>query len=176
MERIAMLKSKAAVVLIQLPDTFKMARGMRSNLENFLNFLPDEFRFAIEFRSEEWFDPEIFALLKEHNTALCQGQDKFLSRETIAKSFEFPSADFSYFRFGGLRNLTKCDSIQRPQGEGIAFWVAQIKEAQSKGKDCFVYLSDFFEGLAPASAITFRKMLGQTFTLPDDLNNTPSLF
>ncbi len=173
---ISLLKDKVAVILIQLPETFKMTRGTKSNLEGFLDFLPGEYRFVMEFRSKEWFNPEIFALLERHNAALCLGQDKFLLREVLTRSLGYPSANFSYFRFGGSNDLTKYDRIQRPQDESMAFWAEQVRTAQSSGKECFVYFGDFFEGHAPGSAMKFRKMLGQTFPTPEEFEAAPSLF
>jgi uncharacterized protein YecE (DUF72 family) len=172
--RIAVLQNKLGVVLIQLPASFKMTAATVSNLTGFLKFIPRELRFAVEFRSAEWFAPEIFALLAEHNVALCLGQNKFLSREIMLEALTAPSADFAYFRFSGLRDLTKLDRVQRPQDESLDFWAAQIKFL--KDKRSFVYFSNLFEGFSPASAMNFRKLLGQASLTPEELNPAPSLF
>lgn len=172
--RIAVLKNKLGVVLIQLPASFKMTAATVSNLTGFLKFIPRKLRFAVEFRSAEWFAPEIFALLAEYNIALCLGQNKFLSREIMLEALTAPGADFAYFRFSGLRDLTKLDRIQRPQDESLDFWAAQIKLLTDKRS--FVYFSNLFEGFSPASAMSFRKLLGQAFFTPEELNPAPGLF
>ena len=172
--RTAMLKNKLGAILIQLPASFKMTAATVSNLTGFLKFIPRDLSFAVEFRSVEWFSPEIFALLAEYNVALCLGQNKFLSREIMLEALTAPSADFAYFRFSGLRDLTKLDRIQRPQDESLDFWAAQIKLLTDKRS--FVYFSNLFEGFSPASAMNFRKLLGQTFPTPQELNPAPSLF
>jgi uncharacterized protein YecE (DUF72 family) len=172
--RLAVLKNKLGAVLIQLPQAFKMTAANAANLAGFLEFLPGEISFAVELRSPEWFVPEIFELLTRRKVALCLGQNEFLSREIIMKAFEFPSADLAYFRFSGLRDLTKLDRIQRPQEESIDFWAEQIKTIQSK--TIFVYFSNLFEGFSPESAAKFRKLIGQTPVTPEQLNPAPSLF
>jgi uncharacterized protein YecE (DUF72 family) len=173
--RVAILKNKAGIVLIQLPASFKLTGATANNLTEFLKFLPRDRRFAIELRSPEWFGSETFDLLAEHNVALCLGQNEFLSQKTILKALELPT-DFAYLRFSGPRDLTNFDHIQRPHDESLKFWAEQVQGLQNKGKECFVYLSNLFEGHAPGSAMKFRKMLGQTFTAPEELEPAPSLF
>lgn len=175
MSRVTILRNKAAVVLIQLPASFKLTSGTANNLTEFLKFLPRDRRFAIELRSPEWFVSETFALLADCNVALCLGQNEFLSRETMLKALEL-STGFAYLRFSGPRDLTKFDHIQRPQDESMEFWTEQVQGLRSRGKECFVYLSNLFEGHAPGSAMKFRKMLGQTFITPEELEPAPSLF
>lgn len=173
--RVAILKNKAAVVLIQLPASFKLTGGTANNLTEFLKFLPRDRRFAIEFRSPEWFDSEMFALLAKHNVALCSGQNEFLSRRTMLEALNL-STDFAYLRFSGPRDLTNFDHIQRPQDESLKFWAEQVQGLRSRGKECFVYLSNLFEGYAPGSAMKFREMLGQKFVNPAELEEAPGLF
>jgi len=175
LSRVAILKHKAGVVLSQLPASFKLTNGTVNNLTEFLKFLPRDRRFAIELRSPEWFDSEIFDLLAEHNVALCFGQNEFLSRKTMLKALELPT-DFAYLRFSGPRDLTNFDRIQRPHDESLKFWAEQVRGLQNSGKECFVYLSNLFEGHAPGSAMKFRQMLGQTFVTPEELETAPSLF
>jgi uncharacterized protein YecE (DUF72 family) len=174
LERMAVLEDKLAVILIQLQNTFKKTKAARENVENFLSFLPKDFRYAIEFRSAEWFEAEIFELLAERNVALCLGQNEFLDRETMLTALESPSADFSYFRFSGKRDLTRLDRIQRPQTESIEFWAGKIRSLSNR--EVFVYFSNLFEGFSPASVQAFRKLIGQSFITPDELNPAPSLF
>ncbi len=179
--RVAALKNKAGVILIQLPGSFKMRDGTIKSLHRFLEFLrlqqQSELRFAIELRSPEWFNPEIFELLAKQNVALCLGNSEFISREKMLEALAAPSADFAYLRFRGPRDLTGLfDHIRRPQDESMDFWSKRVKDLQSQGKRSFVYFSNHFEGHSPGSAMNFRRMLNQQFTTPEDLNQAPSLF
>src|ERR1051325_1921969 len=62
------LKEHLGPVLFQLPPFLKKDV---SRLRDFLKLLPSQVRSAIEFRHESWFDPEVFALLREHRSAMC---------------------------------------------------------------------------------------------------------
>ena len=55
-------------ILIQLPPTFKFDRPL---LEDFLALRPPAFLFAFEVRHPSWYTDETYAVLRQHNTALC---------------------------------------------------------------------------------------------------------
>ena len=62
--------SKLGLLLFQLPPNFK---ADPERLDAFLRMkaLKDAPPIAFEFRHESWFDGEIYAILREHNAALC---------------------------------------------------------------------------------------------------------
>ena len=76
-------------VLFQLPPTFKCDVPL---LASYLDLLPRTQRFAFEFRHASWLNEEIYALLRQHNIALCLAEsDSFEVREVV-------TADFVYYR------------------------------------------------------------------------------
>src|SRR4029077_7790566 len=62
------LGKRLGPLLFQLPPT---AKKNVSRLRAFLKLVPNQQRVAFEFRHPSWFDEEILALLRDHNTALC---------------------------------------------------------------------------------------------------------
>jgi len=62
------LESRLGIVLFQLPPFFK---ADRAKLEAFLSVLPRGLPAVFEFRHESWFNEDVYALLRDHNTALC---------------------------------------------------------------------------------------------------------
>jgi uncharacterized protein YecE (DUF72 family) len=174
LEKIEPLREKLAVLLIQLPGSFQMTDTNRRNLEDFLAYLPGEKRFAIEFRAADWFNEEIFALLRKYDISMCLGESDYVSEESIVQAFDAPQPDMLYLRFGGSRDLLEYYYIQRPQDERIGRWIERLKSAQNK--EVFVYFSNFIEGNSPASAMNFRRQLGQKFTAPSELDPNQSLF
>src|SRR5207244_5862631 len=62
------LKERLGPLLFQLPPYLKKDLP---RLREFLALLPSDRRAAFEFRHESWFDEEVFALLREHQVALC---------------------------------------------------------------------------------------------------------
>jgi uncharacterized protein YecE (DUF72 family) len=69
----ATLGSRMGPLLFQLPPNLKkdLAR-----LRAFLELLPDDRRFTIEFRHESWFDDDVLGALREKDVALCIGEQQ----------------------------------------------------------------------------------------------------
>jgi uncharacterized protein YecE (DUF72 family) len=76
-------------VLFQLPPHLKADLGL---LKSFLELLPRKLRAAFEFRHGSWFNEDVFAVLKQHNAALCVAESDELQTPEVL------TADFSYFR------------------------------------------------------------------------------
>ncbi|HTK95696.1 MAG TPA: DUF72 domain-containing protein [Terriglobales bacterium] len=80
---------KFGTVLFQLPPFLKADAEL---LGGFLPALPRTMRFAFEFRHASWFQEKIYALLREHNVALCIAESEKLEVPEVA------TADFVYYR------------------------------------------------------------------------------
>jgi uncharacterized protein YecE (DUF72 family) len=76
-------------VLFQLPP--QMRRDV-AVLREFLSLLPEDIRFAFEFRHESWLTDEVYALLAERNLCLCLAESEKLEVPRVI------TADFVYFR------------------------------------------------------------------------------
>jgi uncharacterized protein YecE (DUF72 family) len=77
-------------VLFQLPPGL---HADRDRLASFLAGLPEEGRFAFEFRHESWFTEETYALLRERDAALCVAEAEALAVPDVA------TASFCYYRY-----------------------------------------------------------------------------
>jgi uncharacterized protein YecE (DUF72 family) len=80
---------KLGPVLFQLPPFLKCDLVL---LKEFLAGLPRGLRAAFEFRHASWFSEEVYAVLRESNTALCQAESEKLETP------DAQTADFAYFR------------------------------------------------------------------------------
>lgn len=76
-------------VLLQLPPNLK---ADPDRLRSFLDLLPRDLRFAFEFRDRSWFRDDVFALLREHDAALCVAEAEALSAPDAV------TAGFAYYR------------------------------------------------------------------------------
>jgi uncharacterized protein YecE (DUF72 family) len=173
-ERVLILKEKLAVVLVQLPPQFEAGRENAQSLRDFLARLPEEIRFAVEFRNREWLIDWTFEELEKNNTALCLVEGNWIPRETMFEAIGRRTADFAYVRFMGERDLTSFDRVQRAQDANLQMWKTEIEPAQAK--DVFVYFSNFYEGYAPASASKLKKLFGQKTVEASSLEKQKSLF
>lgn len=173
-ERALELKEKLGVVLIQLPPQFEGNKENAQNLREFLAHLPEEIRFAIEFRNRDWFIEWTFEELEKNGIALCLCEGAWIPREKMFEAIEKITTDFSYIRFMGERDLTSFDKIYRREDTNLEIWAEEIKKI--KAKNIFIYFSNFYEGHAPESANKLKKLLGQEIVEAETLENQGSLF
>jgi uncharacterized protein YecE (DUF72 family) len=172
--RILLLKEKLGAVLIQLPPNFEASKENAQALREFLAELPANIRFAVEFRDRQWLIDWTFEELGKNKVALCLVEGSWIPREKIFEAIEKPTADFSYVRFMGERDLTTFDRIVRPQDTHLQMWREEIEKLKSK--DIYVYFSNFYEGFAPASVNKLKELLGQKTVQASSLENQKSLF
>ena len=165
---------KLGVVLIQLPAAFESTKENGKNLRAFFERLPDDIRFAIEFRHPGWFLDWTFDECDARGVGVALVAGKWISEETMFASFGKVHTPFSYLRVMGIRDLEKFDRVYRNRGEEIARWVAKIEDLASQ--EIFVYVDNHFEGHAPATARKVKEMLGLKIIDPADLDAQASLF
>jgi uncharacterized protein YecE (DUF72 family) len=98
--------SRLGAVLFQLPPNMKLDR---ERLGAFLQLLPGGIRATFEFRHESWFEEPVYALLRDHNAALCQAESDELTVPEIV------TADFVYMRLRKtvtMRDLIDCGKVE----------------------------------------------------------------
>jgi len=173
-ERALLLKEKLGSILIQMPPNFEASKENAKGLRDFLAELPKKIRFAIEFRNREWMVDWTFEELQKNSVALCLVEGNWIPRQMMFEAIGKPTADFSYIRFMGERDLTSFDKIVRPQDTNLQMWKTEI--GQMKEKEVFIYFSNFYEGFAPASVNKLKELFGQKIVEASSLENQKSLF
>ncbi len=124
LDRVHALGARLGCVLYQTPPW--LARD-DARLRAFLDALPrDGVRAAFEFRSDSWYEGAVFAILREHNAALCTAEG-----ERAPAPFTL-TADFAYVR---LRNK---EAPYTP--ESLATWRDRLRAVLDEGKDVYAYL------------------------------------
>jgi uncharacterized protein YecE (DUF72 family) len=76
-------------VLFQLPPNLKCNATL---LAEFLTLLPNDLRFAFEFRHDSWLNEEIYGLLRQHKISLCVAESEKLEIPEVI------TTDFVYYR------------------------------------------------------------------------------
>ncbi len=132
------LGNKRGVVLFQLPPSFKLNL---QRLEEFIEIVPKEVKAAFEFRHEEWFNEDVYSLLKKRNFALCLSDtDEEPVKELIN------TADWSYLRLRRF-NYTKKD---------LTDWHKRI--SGNKWKEAYIFFKHEDEGKGPEFAQKFIEL------------------
>jgi len=118
---------KLASIFVQLAPNFKRND---ERLEAFLAALPTDFPWAMEFRNETWFVPEVEELLRKYNVSWVSWD----TDETPGQRRDSGSFIYSRMRREGYTD------------EQMHSWEEWFKANMAKGKDCFVFFKHEDEG------------------------------
>jgi uncharacterized protein YecE (DUF72 family) len=130
-------------------------------------------------RDPFWFEEELVApLARRPNLSLALVEGPWVTRERLwrAAAGVLEASDFAYVRWMGARDLTRFDVVAREMDANLNLWSRAVERLAERRLRVFAYFSNFYEGHAPASANKLKRLLGQTFVEPDELENQPSLF
>jgi len=135
----AALGKKRGPLLFQLPPFFRKDLAV---LHDFLDLLPRDGQSALEFRHQSWFDDEVYAVLREHNAALCVADaDSELSIPFVA------TAAWGYLR---LRREDYSD-------KDLSTWVKRVQD--QPWKEAFVFFKHEDAGKGPELATRLLQQL-----------------
>ena len=172
--RARVLKEKLACILVQLPPDF--TPHQHSTLSNFLSLLPNDIRFAFEFRDQNWLSRSLVEELEGYGTSLALVDGKWIPREATISLIPYLTSTFCYIRWMGAKELTDYSRIQIDRRNEFDQWRDAIKSLTTLTSELFGYFNNHFQGHSPASANLFKTLLGLPVTPPDALIIQPSLF
>ena len=146
MGRIAPLAPRIANVLAQFPPTW--ARDDDA-LRNFLDTLPPQHRYVVEFRHQSWYDEAVYALLRERGISLC------LHDLAASVAPHVVTGPVLYVRLHGPVRAY-AGSYRRVRLER---WAGAIRAMASHVEQAFVYFNNDQHAYAPRNALTLQGML-----------------
>lgn len=151
-----LLKEKLGIILIQLPPDFVYNLAI---LEDFIEMLPQDIEFAIEFRHTSWFRNEIYSLLANYGITMAWPVLDYIKPPFIK------TTENLYVRFLGNKDLKKdqLGEIRINRHEEIRNRVSDIIKSGYGIKTAFIYANNHYEGFSPETLKYIRKELG----LPD---------
>jgi len=176
------LAAKLQVILVQLPPSFAPKDG-RTALRDFLEQLPRDFRFAIEFRHAGWHRSNIIRLVEKYRAGWVWSDTSALNERNLAP-FEFlpRTTDFLYLRLLG-DYATKYDRDgQRVHRYGkllwkreaaLESWALRIERHLEETRSVWTFVNNHFEGFAPETCQRLAQRLGFELPLPSS-NETAS--
>lgn len=133
-------------ILFQLPPRWRV-NGKR--LRAFLRLLPQDLRFAMEFRDHSWHCPEVWDLLAEYDVAWCQYDlQGFLAPERV-------TTDMVYMRLHGPGRDAYSGSYSKPV---LRQWAARFDDWQQAGYAVWAFFDNDQAGNAPANARLARQL------------------
>jgi len=106
----AVLGDHLGPILFQLPPNMK--KDME-RLSPFLDLLPRDRRFVIEFRHDSWFDDDVFAALRERDVAMCVAeQEEFKCPVVCTASWGYLRLHRFDYDQGMLAEWARCVAAQ----------------------------------------------------------------
>jgi uncharacterized protein YecE (DUF72 family) len=171
------LAPKLQVVLIQLPPSFTPKDG-RQPLRKFLEQLPKDFRFAIEFRHPAWHRPQIISLLEKHRVCWVWADTSPLNERNLAP-FEFlpRTTDFLYLRLlgdyatkyhGDGKHMHRYEKLLWKREAALESWSLKIGRHLGEVRNVWAFVSNHFEGFAPETGQRLAQRLGYDLPLPSE--------
>ncbi len=146
LDRVSALGEKLGPILFQLPPRW---RSNADRLEGFLEILPEDHRYAFEFRDPSWFDGEIYGLLAKHGAAFCIYD---LGGRISPKEI---TTDFAYVRLHG-----PAGPYQGRYGtRRLAGWANAFSTWLKQGLDVYCYFDNDEAGYAVQDALKLQQMM-----------------
>lgn len=149
MQRINCFESgKVAQLLVQFPPYLTRDDV---HLEAFLDKLPPDHRYVVEFREKSWMAPEVLAILRRRNMAFCiHDYPGFRTGDIVT------SPDLAYVRLHGYEGLY----VGNYPKKSLQHWARRIRGLQERAQDVFVYFNNDTLAAAPHDAHQLRQMFG----------------
>ena len=175
LDRARLLGPKLGPILIQLGPDF--APTELPALVQFLDKLPDDIRFACEFRQRGWINDTVLDALAEHRVALTLTDARWIPRKTMLALAERPTSDFAYLRWmGPNREIVDYSRIQHDRTAELEEWSEAILMLIQKVTAVYGYVNNHFAGHSPYSARQLQRLLGQKAVEPEEIGEQISLF
>lgn len=145
LKKVDLLGERLGPILFQLPPRWNVNP---ERLGTFLGLLPEQYRYAFEFRDTSWFTQEVYDLLSEHRAAFCIYDLDGRQSPRIA------TTDLVYIRLHGP------DGPYRGQyrSKQLAGWAAAVLSWAEEGKNVYCYFDNDEAGYAAMDARKLQDM------------------
>jgi len=146
-KRVDMLNGHVGPILFQLPPKW---RCNAQRLEEFLESLPEDHRYAFEFRDHSWWCDEVYELLRLHHAAFCIFD---LGGETSPTEV---TVDYVYVR---LHGPSEKPYQGRYGAQRLSGWAGAFSRWLAQGRDVYCYFDNDQHGYAAQDAMRLQQML-----------------
>ena len=176
-DRMRRLGDRLGACLVQLSPDFAPTPLNRQALAVFLDLLPGDARWAVEFRDARWFEPTVLGTLRARNVALALAEGRWVGRDVLLDLAREPTADFAYVRWMGPdRRITDFSRVRVDRDEDLGVWADALEGLALRVRTVFGYFNNHWQGHSPASARGLQRLLGQEPVDPAALRTQREFF
>ena len=146
------LAERLGPILIQLRPKFNFDEHA-GDLENYLDMIPKNYEWAVEFRHESWLRPETYEILRKYNVAYTVVDEPLLPPEVHT------TADFAYVRWHGHGSRLWYD--YEYSEDQLEEWKPKVEEITGQVRRTYGYFNNHFNANAVKNAVEMLELLGQ---------------
>lgn len=150
LELVKPLAEKLGPILIQLRPKFNYDDHVE-NLERYLETLPRNYEWAVEFRHLSWMRPETYEILEKQGVAYTIVDEPLLPPEVHVTS------DFAYIRWHG-HGARPWYNYEYGLGE-LEAWIPKVEETSGKAAKVYGYFNNHFSANAVKNAVEMLNLL-----------------
>ena len=160
LDAVRMLDEKLGVILLQFPPSFSISNI--SQVDSFIKDLPEDLRFAVEFRHRSWYAHQTGEILAGHN--ICWAATEFAG---VPKEVELTS-NILFIRFVGQHGRFRLhDREQIEVQPQLNWWRNWIQSQIDRVEAVYCFFNDDFSGHAPAAANKLKSIISLPVVRPD---------
>jgi uncharacterized protein YecE (DUF72 family) len=150
---IQFMQEKLGPILIQLPPKFKQDKI--AIVDNFLTRLPQNYRYAVEFRHPSWYNAKTSQMLSTHK--VCWVSNDF---PTLPRQINL-TTDFLFHRWIGVNGIYQHHSYERvDKNEQLKWWLDLILSYSTKVQHLYGFFNNDYTGFAAGTCIRFMQIAG----------------
>ena len=142
---------KLGPILIQLPPSYSYASDYEK-LKTFLGRVPEDLKFAVEFRHPSWLREDVSSFLTGKNVATVVVDEPLLPPDLIV------TADFAFIRWHGHGSRPWYN--YRYSDSELKSWIPKVQEVTGRAKETYGYFNNHFKGFAVENSLKMMSMLG----------------
>jgi uncharacterized protein YecE (DUF72 family) len=159
-ESLTPLQDKLGPILIQLPP--KYTEENYSVLREFLEYLPQAYKFAIEFRHRSWYNAKTAELLSLFNICWVS-----VDLPNLPKQIS-PTTNFLYIRWIGLHGTYKHHTYERvDKTTELKWWMDGIKPYLVDRQLVYGFFNNDYAGYAAGTCNRFKAIAGLSINEPE---------
>lgn len=154
LQTMRIFREKLGPILIQLPPDF--TRAEIDGVRTFLDRLPRDLRFAVEFRHRSWHAKETGEMLQARN--ICWASAEYIHMPQRV----YVTTDFIFIRWIGRHDTYETKDHERvDRTTSLRAWLEDIAGRQPEGfHTVYGFFNDEYSGFAPATCQKFKRLAG----------------
>ena len=144
------MAEKLGPILIQLRPKFNYDEHV-NNLERYLESIPGNYEWAVEFRHPSWLNDETYRILEKNNVAYTIVDEPLLPPENHV------TADFAYIRWHGHGSSPWYN--YEYQKDELESWIPRVEETTRKARKVYGFFNNHYSANAVKNAVEMLTML-----------------